>query len=424
MKGPAVRWRIIGTCFLATTVNYLDRQCLSVAAPAISREFHLSAQDYASIVTSFLIAYTIMQGLSGLLIDRLGTRRGMAWSAAWWSGAAMLHALASGTWSLRAFRFLLGMGEAGNWPAATKVVAEWFPACERGLAVAIFDSGSSLGGMVAPPAVAWITMRYGWRPAFLVTGSLGFLWLFLLWMRTYRRPEDHPRISKSELEMILAERQPQASTISALPWHVLLRRRETWGIVLGRSLTDCVWWFYVYWLAKYLSDRRGFSLAEIGMVAWIPFVTVDVGNLAGGWLSSHLLKRGWTLNAARKLVLVLGGLGMIAGIPAGMASSAATCLSLIALATLSYSAWGTMMLTLPSDLFPPSTVASVSGLSGTGAGLGGITFSWITGLVVDRVSYQPIFVAAGLLPIAAIVFVQILIPNIREFRDTLSGPLP
>jgi MFS transporter, ACS family, hexuronate transporter len=416
MKTPGLRWRIIGTCFLATTINYLDRQCLSVAAPTISRQFHLSNADYSSIVTSFLIAYTIMQAVSGRIIDQLGTRAGMAWSVLWWSAAAMLHAFANGLWSLRIFRFLLGMGEAGNWPAATKAVSEWFPARERGLAVAIFDSGSSLGGMIAPPAVAWIIVHYGWRPAFLVTGALGFLWV-ALWLRFYRRPEDHPRVSKPELQMILAGRAPDAG-VRSVRWLSLLGCREVWGVVLGRLLTDCVWWFYVYWLPKYLTDQRGFSLAQIGMFAWIPFFAVDAGNLGGGWLSGYLLQRGWSLNAARKCVLVLGAFGMLAGLPAGIASSAAVCLALTSVATLSYSAWGTMMLTLPSDLFPGDEVASVSGLSGAGAGLGGIVFTWITGIVVDRHSYQPMFAAAGLLPLLALLLVHVMIPRVHEVGVT------
>lgn len=413
-KPGHLRWWIIGICFLATTINYLDRQCLSVTAPVISREFHLSNRDYSSIVMSFLAAYSIMQALSGRIIDRLGTRLGMSISLVWWSVAAILHAFSTGLWSLRACRFLLGMGEAGNWPAATKVVSEWFPARERGLAVAIFDSGSSLGGMLAPPLVGWIVLRHGWRPAFVLTGAVGFLWL-LLWLRFYRKPDMHPRLGRAELALILAGRGPQAEPGQRrVSWTSLLRQRPVWGIVLGRMLTDCVWWFYVYWLPKYLADQRGFSLTDLALFAWIPFFTVDVGNLGGGWLAGHLMKRGWTLNASRKCVLALGATGMLAGLPAGLTASASLGLALIALATLSYSAWGTMILTLPADLFPAAAVASVSGLSGTGAGLGGIAFTWVTGLVVDKLSYQPIFAAAGLMPLVALVLVCVLIPTVHE----------
>jgi MFS transporter, ACS family, hexuronate transporter len=421
-KVRGLRWWIVLVCFLATTINYIDRQCFSVVAPAISKEFGFSNSDYSSIVSSFLIAYTIMQAASGGIIDRIGTRLGMALSITLWSLAGGLHAFGNGLWSFRIFRFLLGLGEAGNWPGATKVVSEWFPARERGLAVAIFDSGSSLGGILAPPLVAAVTLRYGWRPAFVITGVLGFLWLWL-WLRVYRRPEDHPRIGSAELELILADRRSAEQRSSGPPprWISLFRFSEVWGVILGRLLTDCVWWFYVYWLPKYLSDARGFTLAEIGMSAWIPFVAVDVGNLGGGWLSGYLVRRGWTLNAARKTVMAMGAAGMVAGLPAGFTSSPGLCLGLIAIATLCYAAWGTLMLTLPSDLFDSSVVASVSGLSGMGAGLGGILFTWIIGKVADSSSYQPIFIAAGLMPLLALAIVLWLIPNISRIGHSATG---
>lgn len=414
LKEPRLRWWIVFVCFLATTINYIDRQCLSVVAPTISKQFGFSNADYSSIITSFLIAYTIMQAVSGRLIDRVGSRLGMAVSIVIWSVAGMLHAFGNGLWSFRIFRFLLGVGEAGNWPAATKVVSEWFPAHQRGLAVAIFDSGSSLGGIVAAPLVVAITLRYGWRSAFVGTGVLGFLWLFL-WLRIYRRPEDHPRIGAAELQLIRGNEDAEKDAPEpVLSWLSLLGNSGVWGVILGRFLTDCVWWFYVYWLPKYLADVRGFSLSQIGASAWIPFVAVDLGNLGGGWLSGELLKRGWSLNAARKTVLLMGAIGMSAGLPAGLASSAVLCLTLISVATLAYAAWGTLMLTLPSDLFDSRVVASVSGLSGMGAGLGGILFTWAIGSVVDRFSYRPVFVAAGVLPLLAMFLVHVLIPKVHR----------
>jgi ACS family hexuronate transporter-like MFS transporter len=415
-----LRWWIIFTCFLATTINYLDRQCLSVTAPAISKEFGFSNADYSTIITSFLIAYTIMQAVSGRVIDFIGTRLGMAACIVVWSVAGILHAFGNGLWSFRIFRFLLGVGEAGNWPGATKVVSEWFSPRERGLAVGIFDSGSSLGGMLAPPIVAAVTLHFGWQPAFVVTGLLGFLWLWL-WLKIYRRPEEHPRISRDELAMISAGREADESdNAPRIPWVRLLGMRAVWGVIMGRFLSDCVWWFYVYWLPKYLSDARGFSLAEIGCSAWIPFVMVDFGNLAGGWFSGWLLRRGWSLNAARKTILALGALGMLAGVPAGFTAHSGICLGLIAIATLAYSAWGTMMLTLPADLFGSRTVASVSGLSGMGAGAGGIAFTWAIGLVVDKFSYQPVFIAAGVMPLVALLSVQILIPKMKRMDSAPS----
>lgn len=354
-----------------------------------------------------------MQFISGALVDRIGARRGMAAFLSWWSIAGLLHALAGGLWSFRVFRFLLGMGEAGNWPASTKVVSEWFPARERGLAVAIFDSGSSLGGLIAPPLVAWLIATHGWRAAFLVTGSLGFL-ILIWWLWLYQRPEDHPRITDAERHLILSNRQQQsAPDIERVPWMQMLGISEVWGLISGRFLSDCVWWFYVFWLPKYLADQRGFNLGEIAAVSWIPFVAVDLGNMCAGWLSSSLMRRGWSLDSARKCILRIGALGMLAGAPAGFVTSASLSVAFIALASFSYGAWGTMMLTLPTDLFDPSHVGVVSGLSGTGAGLGGILFTWATGIVVDQMSYLPIFIAAGFLPIVALIAVQILIPKVR-----------
>ncbi len=351
---------------------------------------------------------------AGRFIDHVGTRLGMALSIVVWSVAGMLHALGGGLWSFRIFRFLLGIGEAGNWPGATKVVSEWFPARERAFAVSIFDSGSAVGGVLAPPLVAWIIFHFGWRPAFLVTGILGFLWL-VLWLRIYRIPEQHRRLTQEELDLIRSDQEPAPPAGAvAVSWRALLRHRAVWGIICGRFFTDPIWWFYVYWLPKYLSDARGFSLAQIAAVAWIPFVTVDVGNLLMGWTSDRMVRRGWSVNRARKAVMVVAVCGMMAGLPAGLTDHALLSIGLIAIATLCYAGWGTMMLTLPSDLFPSKAVASAAGLGGMGAGVGGILSSWIIGRVVDRYSYQPVFVVAGLLPLVAIVLVQLLIPQIRK----------
>jgi MFS transporter, ACS family, hexuronate transporter len=409
---PHLRWWIIGVCFLGTTINYIDRQCLSVAAVTISKEFGFTAGDYGSIVMAFMAAYTIMQFVSGAIVDRIGVRWGMALFAAWWSVAAMLHGFCNSLWSFRAARFMLGMGEAGNWPAATKAVSEWFPARERGVAVAIFDSGSGLGGLVAAPLVAWLIVCYGWQFAFLVTGALVTPWL-ILWLWLYRSPERHDRITAHELELIRADRplEPEKEQPS-LPWHWVLASRPAWGIVFGRLLTDCVWWFYVYWLAKYLIDVHGFSLAEVGAWVGIPFIAVDFGNLAGGGLSSYLLRCGWSLGAARKAVLLLGVIGMLASVPIGFTSHAGLCVALATVVTFSYSAWGTIMLTLPTDLFPSRQTGAVSGFSGTGAGLGGMASAWAIGAVVDRFSYTPIFIVAGLMPLVALAVVQLLIPRI------------
>ncbi len=409
-----LRWWIVGTCFLATAINYLDRQCLSVAAPVLCKELHISNAGYSSILTAFMIAYCLMQAISGRISDYLGTRLGMALSIVVWSAAGVLHAFAGGVRSLCIIRFLLGAGEAGNWPASTKAVSEWFPARERALAVSIFDSGSALGGMLAPPVVAWIILHFGWRPAFVVTGLLGFLWLGL-WLSIYHLPDQHPSITLQELQIIHSDQEVEGpSETAAISTVSLLRLPALWGVISGRFLTDSVWWFYVYWLPKYLSDYRGFSLAQIAASAWIPFVAGGLGSLVFGWLSGYLIRRGWSLNRTRKSIMLLGVFGMVAGLPAGLTWNARLCVGLIAVAALCYAAWATMLLTLPSDLFPSKVVATAAGLAGMGAGVGGIVSSWTIGWVVDRFSYRPVFVVAGLLPLIAMGLVQLCIPKVGK----------
>ncbi len=396
---PGLRWWIAGLLFLATVINYVDRQTLSVLAPVLRDEFGMSNTDYSRIVSAFMLAYLIMQTGSGRIMDRLGTRRGFALCIAWWSAAAMAHAGARSAAQFGLVRFLLGLGEAGNWPGAVKAISEWFPARERAFATGFFNSGSTLGAVIAPPLVAWLALAYGWRNAFLITGSLGFFWLGL-WLWVYRRPQEHRWLRRHELEHI--ERGQQEERVGPAPrWKELFRYRQVWGLVLGRMLADPVWWFYVFWLPEYLKRERAFSLAMIGYFAWIPFLAADIGNLAGGLASGWLVKRGMEVLRARKAVMGASAVLMMAGIPAVLAEDANTALALISVATFAYSMWAANILTLPADLFPPPVVASVSGLSGTGAATGGMVFTLIIGAVVDRFSYVPVFTAAGLMPLAA-----------------------
>jgi ACS family hexuronate transporter-like MFS transporter len=400
---PHLRWWIAGLLFLATVINYVDRQCLSVLAPVLRDEFGMTNADYSRIVSAFMLAYLIMQTGSGRLMDWLGTKAGFAVCILWWSAAAMLHAAARSAVQLGLFRFLLGLGEAGNWPGAVKAVSEWFPARERAFAIGLFNSGSTVGATVAPPLVAWLALGYGWRNAFLITGALGFFWL-VLWLVLYRRPQEHPWLRPAELEWIRSG-QEQARLGERIRWRSLFGYREVWGLVLGRMLADPVWWFYVFWLPEYLKREREFSLAMIGYFAWIPFLAADIGNLTGGALSGMLLKRRVPVLRARKAVMLVCALLMLAGIPAVRVGEAWAAVALISLVTFAYSAWAANILTLPADLFPPQIVASVSGLSGTGAAAGGMIFTLITGYVVDRFSYLPVFTAAGLMPLASFALI-------------------
>jgi len=401
-KLRGLRWWIVGLIFLATLINYVDRLTISVLAPAITRDLGLTNTEFGGILTWFLLAYTISQGLSGKLYDRVGTKRGFVYSITLWSFAAMAHAFARGLASLSVFRFVLGLGEAGNWPGAAKTVAEWFPVRERALGMAVFNSGAAIGSVVAPPLIVWLSLTYGWQTTFIVTGALGFAWL-ALWLLFYQTPDCHKWLSERERRLIREGQQDDdAKSLAAgqsapLGWRELLRYREVWAIILSRFLTDPVWWLYISWLPKYLADARGFSLAKIGLFAWVPYVAADAGSLSGGWLSGHLIKRGWSVNRARKLVILIAALLMPAGIFAAFADDAMVALALIGVVLFGFQVWINNVQTLPSDLFPDRAVASVAGLGGTGAGIGSMIFTLGTGWVVDHFSYVPVLVAAGLL---------------------------
>ncbi|MCC7157751.1 MAG: MFS transporter [Bryobacterales bacterium] len=379
------RWWVVSLLFLATVINYVDRQTLSVLAPVLRDEFHMTNTDYSRIVFAFLLAYMVMQSGAGKMMDHMGTRRGFSLIISWWSAAAMLHATATSILSFGLFRFLLGLGEAGNWPGGVKVISEWFPPKERAFATGIFNCGSALGAVIAPPLVAWIALTWGWRAAFWITGALGFLWL-ALWLFTYRTPP------KPEWDITVTGR---------IPWRSLFRYRQVWSLLLARMLADPVWWFYVFWLPEYLKRERNFSLVEIGYFVWIPFLTADIGNLLGGALSGYLIRLGWPVLRARKVVMAASAVVMTAGIPAVRTHDAMVALALISLVTMAYSLWAANVLTLPADLFPNDVVASVSGISGTGAAFGGMIFTLLTGVVIDRFSYLPVFTAAGVMPLVA-----------------------
>ena len=409
-KLRGLRWWIIGLIFLATLINYVDRLTISVLAPVITHNLGLTNTEFGGVLTWFLFAYTISQGLSGKLYDRLGTRIGFVCSITLWSIAAMAHAFARGLVSLSIFRFVLGFGEAGNWPGAAKTVAEWFPIRERAFGMAIFNSGAAIGSVVAPPLIVWLSLNYGWQTTFLVTGSLGFAWL-ALWLLFYQTPERHPWLTESERALIrkgqrteLADGGMTTDLTEAPRWRELLRYRQVWAIVLARFLTDPIWWLYISWLPKYLADARGFSLVKIGLFAWVPYAAADAGSLSGGWFSGYLIGRGWSVDRARKLVILIAALLMPAGIFAAYADSAMTALVLIGVVLFGFQVWINNVQTLPSDFFSDKAVASVAGLGGTGAGIGSMIFIFGTGWAVDHFSYVPVLVVAGLLaPLGTLV---------------------
>jgi ACS family hexuronate transporter-like MFS transporter len=404
------RWWIVWTLFGSTVINYISRQTFSVLSPMIAAQFHFSHTDLARIFGAFQISYAVTWLLGGVFLDVIGTRIGLAIAVVFWSAVNIFTGLVSSVPGFAACRFLLGIGEGFNWPGASKTVAEWFPKDERSVAVAVFDSGSSVGGALAALVIPWVALSLGWRWSFVFSGSLGFIWL-IAWLRVYYPIAQHPRVGSQEIDLIQrgqeTARKSESQGIDR--WIKLAKDRNVWGTVLGRALTDPIWWFYVFWLPQYLSDARGFSLRRIAVFAWIPFVAADIGNFTGGLISGYCIRRGFPVIRARLWVCAASCLPMLLGIPAARAHSPYAALALISVAVWGYAAWSTMGLTLPSDLFPHDVVATVTGLSGLAAGLVGALFTYAVGITVDRFSYSPAFWAAGLLPLAATASVFLLI---------------
>ena len=395
--------------FGSTVINYIDRQTLSALAPFLKEQYHWTNTDFASILIAFRIAYTVGQSVNGRLLDRVGTRRGLSLTVGLYSAVAGLTALAQGIVSFRVFRFLLGAAEAANWPGATKAVSEWFPARERGWAVALFDSGSAIGGAVSPFVVLYLYRAFGsWRPAFAVTAALGFLWL-VAWRKLYHAPEEHPRLSPEELEYIRRGRRP-ASTFQTprIAWLRLLRYRQTWGIMIGKGLLDPYWFLVAEWFALYLLSK-GFRLEQSVLGFWAPFLGADLGNFAGGALSSFWIAGGMPVGRARRRVVLLFGPSILLLIPALFSSSYLLLILAFAYATFAYAACATILLSAPADVFDTRAVASVSGLSGTTAGLVTLVSTYLTGVIADRVSFQPVIIAASLAPcVATLAFVTLV----------------
>lgn len=411
------RWWIAWTLFFSTVTNYISRQSFSVLSPMIARDYHFTHIDIAKILGSFQISYALTWLVGGIVLDIVGVRVGLALAAALWSVVNICTGFASSVFTFTAFRFLLGIGEGFNWPAASKTVAEWFPSQERSVAVAIFDSGSSVGGALAALAIPWIAIAFGWRWAFSFAGMLGLVWL-AIWLKIYRPVDDHPAVTPEELALIRAgqEMAGKSSRSGRERWGSLALDSNVWGIVLGRALTDPIWWFYVFWLPQYLSDARGFSLAKIALFAWIPFVAADIGNFTGGLIAGYCIRRGMSVIRARKWVCLVSCLPILAGIPAVHVHDVYLALGLICVALWGFASWSTMGLTFPSDLFPQDIVATVTGLSGFAAGIVSAGFTLAVGILVDRFSYGPAFLAAGLLPIfaTASVFIFIHPPRTRD----------
>jgi ACS family hexuronate transporter-like MFS transporter len=391
-NSPRLRWGIVALLCAATTINYIDRQTLSILSPLLRKELHLSEGDYASIVTAFLIPYTVMYALGGRMLDAIGVRIGLSLSLGWWSISTMLTAFARGAFSLGAFRFLLGIGEPCIFPAGVKVCGERFPPQLRATATGIFSSGSMIGAVVAPPLVAWITIQFGWRYAFFVPGVLGLIWLPVWWF-IYR---------------------PLPSTAEATPppdWRILIRQRTVWGLILPRFFSDPVWYFYLFWLPDYLQRERHLTLAEIGYYGWIPFLFADLGQVGGGLISDMLVRGGMTAPRARMMVLFAVGCLAPLGALAGFAPTAASAIAVTCLVAFLVQAWSTNTASLCADLIPTSATATVFGMMGMAGSLAGAMFAQVLGFVIQHFGYRSAFgLAAVLHPCAATILFFALRP--------------
>jgi ACS family hexuronate transporter-like MFS transporter len=397
-----IRWWILAMLFAAMTINILDRQVLSMVVPVLREKFHFSDTAYGVIIFCFLLGMTLGQVPIGIMLDRRGARAGYAIILGYWSVVNMLHGFAGSVAQFSVLRFLLGTGECGTYSGGVKVIGQWFPVQERTLASGIFNSGSLVGAIVAPPLIVALMSRYGWQAAFLIPSGLGLLWL-LPWFLV------HP----SRGAAVAATAGGASSEAAAIPISTLLRFAPVWGVILMRAFGGPVTHFYWYWLPEYLKHERGMSLAMIGWFAWMPFFSGGLGNIGGGWLSSELIRRGWTVNRARKFVFALGTVLCAAAVFTPMMKSAAGAIALICIASGGINAIAANLMGLQADLFPASILARVSALTGIGDGLMSMTTMLLTGIVVDHFSYLPIFMAAGLFPIVTFTALMLLVGPIR-----------
>lgn len=407
------RWIICALLFFATTINYIDRQVLGILASPLQKELGWSESDYGWIATAFTGAYAVGLMLVGRLMDAIGTRKGFSLAIIFWSAAAMGHALARSAFGFGVARFALGLGEAGNFPASIKTVAEWFPKKERALATGIFNSGSNVGAIIAPLAVPWIAINYSWQWAFIITGAIGFIWL-IFWLMIYRKPEEHPRLSKSELNYIQSD---PSEPMVKIPWGHLLPHRQTWAFAAGKFFTDPIWWFFLFWLPKFLNETYGLNLSGLGLPLVIIYLAADFGSIGGGWLSSTLIKRGWSVNSGRKTAMLVCALCVVPIIFAAKASNLWLAVGLISLATAAHQGWSANLFTLVSDTFPRRAVGSVVGIGGFAGSVSGMLIATATGYMLQWTgSYVPIFIVAASAYLFALFVIHMLAPQLEEAR--------
>jgi MFS transporter, ACS family, hexuronate transporter len=405
------RWTICALLFFATTINYLDRNILGILAPTLTQEIGWTPIEYGYITTIFQAAYAIGLAFFGWFIDKYGTKIGYSLSIVGWSLAAMGHALASSVFGFGVARAFLGLSESGNFPAAIKATAEWFPKKERALATGIFNSGANIGAVVAPAVVPWLTVTYGWQAAFIATGATGFIWL-LFWILFYEKPETAKKLNKEELVYILSD--PPEPVSEKVPWLKLLKYRQTWAFVLGKFLTDPVWWFYLYWLGLFLNKNFGLTLTGLGLPLIVIYTMTSVGSIGGGWMSGAMINRGVPVNKARKITMLICALLVVPVVTAANVTSLWMAVGIIGLAAAAHQGWSANIFTTASDMFPKKAVGSVVGLGASAGSIGGMILLTSSGYIVEATgSYIILFIICGSAYLIALGIMQLLTLNAK-----------
>ncbi len=411
------RWVICALLFGATTINYMDRQILGILAPDLQRIIGWNEIEYGYIVTAFQAAYAIGLAVFGRLMDRFGTRIGYSISVGMWSLAAMAHALAKTVFGFGSARFMLGLSEAGNFPAAIKTVAEWFPKKERALATGIFNAGSNVGAIAAPLLVPWIALTYGWQEAFILIGAIGFLWIIFWWL-FYEVPQRQKRLKREELAYIQSD---EADTPVRVPWLKLISYRQTWAFAIAKFMTDPIWWFYLYWVPKFLNKTYGLTLEKIGPPLVIIYLVADLGSIGGGWLSSMFIKRGWEVNRARKFTMLLCALAVTPIVLASQASEMWVAVALLSIATAAHQGWSANLFTTASDMFPRKAVGSIVGFGGMAGSIGGMLLSTSAGFLLELTgSYMTLFIISGSAYLIALLIFNFIVPRLQPAELQVS----
>jgi ACS family hexuronate transporter-like MFS transporter len=408
------RWGIVVMLLFGTIICYVDRLTISFLAPEIQKDLGISNLEYAGITSWFLFAYSVLQGFAGRFYDKVGTKIGYTLSITIWSVAAMLHAVARGVGGLSFFRFILGIGESGHWPGASKAVAEWFPVRRRAFVMGIINTGASLGSMIAPPLIVWLLLTHGWRATFIVTGSFGFVWV-VIWLALFLWLGKHLQGVSAKYTTILdnANCQLPGDKIKFNAHH-LYRNRKLWGITIARFFGDPIWWLYLVWMPLYLMNERGFTMSNIGSLAWLPYLAASVGGVAGGWFSGFLIDKKLSVNKARKIAMIVGTLFLLSGLLVINTESVPMMWVYISLTLFGFQFWVNNVQTLPSDIFAGKYVGSVAGMGQSGAGFGAMLFVLTTGWIVDHFSYTPILITAGLLGPLATISLLLIVGKIKQ----------